>query len=68
MYVIEYRINGKRKTIECAKAELESNLEIARSEADNGECTHYDDGKGEPEKPVTSEILLDILLGGVVNE
>ena len=68
MYVIDYTINGVNKTITCAKADLDRNLEIARIEADNGECMYYDDGKGEPEKPVTSETLLDILLGGGVNE
>lgn len=68
MYVIGYTVNGVHKTIRCGKAELEDNMQIARSEADYGACTLNDNGEPEPVKPVTSEELLDILLGGDENE
>lgn len=67
MYVINYTVNGVQKRIECGESALAVNLEIARFEADD-EPSYYDDGLGEPVIPVTSEELLDILLGGEVNE
>ena len=66
MYVINYSVSGVPKRIECKETDLNANLEIARSEAD-AEPVYYDDGFGEPVSPVTTETLLNVLLGGDMN-
>ena len=50
-----------RKEIQCENAALESAIEIAKSEAYNGEYTIEDDGKPEPVIPPTNEELANSL-------
>lgn len=81
MKKIVYKVLGKT-TAEDVEAEVlcgverpysEANVEIAKSEAYNGEYTIEDDGQPEPEQPMTDaeriaqlEEALELLLSGAV--
>lgn len=80
MKKIVYKVLGKT-TAEDVEAEVlcgverpysEANVEIAKSEAYNGEYEIYDDGQPEPEQPMSDaeriaqlEEALELLLSGV---
>lgn len=80
MKKIVYKVLGKT-TAEDVEAEVlcgverpysEANVEIAKSEAYNGEYEIYDDGQPEPEQPMSDaeriaqlEEALELLLNGV---
>ena len=80
MKKIVYKVLGKT-TVEDVEAEVlcgvekpysEANVEIAKSEAYNGEYPIVDDGQPEPEQPMTDaeriaqlEEALELLLSGV---
>lgn len=81
MKKIVYKVLGKT-TAEDVEAEVlcgverpysEANVEIAKSEAYNGEYEIYDDGQPEPEQPMSDaeriaqlEEALELLLSGSV--
>ena len=71
MKKIVYKVLGKT-TAEDVEAEVlcgverpysEANEEIAKAEAYNGEYTIEDDGQPEPEQPLTTDDILNALLG-----
>lgn len=51
------------KEFRCPESSLEANLEVAKSEAYNGEYTIEDDGQPDPEPEVTTDELLNAMLG-----
>ena len=71
MKKIVYKVLGKT-TAEDVEAEVlcgverpysEAYEEIAKDEAYNGEYTIEDDGQPEPEQPITTDDVLNALLG-----
>ena len=71
MKKIVYKVLGKTTT-EDVEAEVlcgverpysEANMEIAKSEAYNGEYSVEDDGQPEPEQQMTTDDILNALLG-----
>lgn len=62
MEKIKYLYLGNSVTMDYT----EYNEKIAKAEADNGECEIVDDGQPEPEAPVTTDDVLNALLGVTV--
>lgn len=62
MKIIKYTLSGNAVEM----GWNEANEEIAKAEADNGEYEIVDDGQPEPEAPVTTDDVLNALLGVTV--
>lgn len=52
-----------KSTIEKRMPYTEANVEVAKSEAYNGEYTIEDDGQPEPETEVSTDAVLNAMLG-----
>ena len=72
MKIIRYKfLSAKTETEEilidkeflCPESSLEANVEVAKSEAYKGEYTIDDDGQPEPETEVSTDDVLDAMLG-----
>lgn len=64
MRIIKYQMKQNDALLSVTIDYNETNLEIAKKEAYNGVYTIEDDGEPEPEKIVTTEDILNALLGG----
>ena len=72
MKIIRYKyLSAKMETEEilidkefrCPESSLEANVEVAKSEAYNGEYTIEDDGQPEPEAEASTDDVLNAMLG-----
>lgn len=67
MKIIRYKFLSEEilidKELRCPESSLEANVEVAKSEAYNGEYTIEDDGQPEPETEVSTDDVLDAMLG-----
>ena len=59
MKIIKYNLDGNAVEMPWNEA----NEEIAKTEADNGEYSIFDDGQHEPESQATTDDVLNVLLG-----
>lgn len=64
MKIIKYQMQQGDGVVDVEINYNETNLEIAKKEAYNGEYVIEDNGEPEPEKIVTTEDILNALLGG----
>ena len=64
MKIIKYQMQQNDALLNVTIDYNETNLEIAKKEAYNGEYVIEDNGEPEPEKIVTTEDILNALLGG----
>jgi hypothetical protein len=67
MKIIRYKFLSEEilidKEFRCPESSLEANVEVAKSEAYNGEYTIEDDGQPEPEIDVSTDDVLNAMLG-----
>jgi hypothetical protein len=67
MKIIRYKFLSEEilidKEFRCPESSLEANVEVAKSEAYNGEYTIEDDGQPEPENEVSTDDVLNAMLG-----
>lgn len=67
MKIIRYKFLSEEilidKEFRCPESSLEANVEVAKSEAYNGEYTIEDDGQPEPENEVSTDDVLNTMLG-----
>ena len=61
--VLSCEVNGEQTFFDVGISWNESNEEIAKREAYNGEYEIYDDGQPEPENEATTDDVLNALLG-----
>lgn len=66
MKLIKYGLSVGEKLFPVELPWSEVNEEIAKAEADNGEYEIVDDGQPEPEAAVTTDDVLNALLGVAV--
>jgi hypothetical protein len=67
MKIIRYKFLSEEilidKEFRCPESSLEANVEVAKSEAYNGEYTIEDDGQPDPETEVSTDDVLNAMLG-----
>ena len=72
MKIIRYKFLSKKteteeilidKEFHCTESNLEANVEVAKIEAYKGEYTIEDDGQPEPATEVSTDDVLDAMLG-----
>ena len=67
MKIIRYKFLSEEilidKEFRCPESSLKANVEVAKIEAYNGEYTVEDDGQPEPETEVSTDDVLNAMLG-----
>lgn len=63
MKVIKYKMQQGKELCDVEIGYNEANLEVAKKEAFNGEYTIEDDGVPEPEKEVSTDDIINAMLG-----